>query len=201
MNPELPRRNDDVEALVRDYLRVEECTVDARQILAGVRSRRSARTRGGSHAVSSRAVRTASRCAAGVAVGALIIGLIWTVRQDLAHADTIRLVSEARQVLDQARGDRTYRVHIDLAPGIAERAPVLAALATVECRLWARSDRFWIEGRRSGEVWACGRDERRHVWVASATEFGLDFAPRMCPNCSMRPLTCSASTSMPSSTC
>jgi hypothetical protein len=181
MNPETPRRDDEVEALVRDYFRAEERTVDARRTLAGVRSKRSARTWHALGALSSRAIPATSRWAAGVAAAALLFGLISSFRQGSAHADAVELVREARHVLRQTRDDRTYQVRIDLAPGIAEKAPVLAALATFECRLWTRSDRFWVEGRRSGDVWACGRDEGRHLWVASPAGIGLDFAPKEAP--------------------
>ncbi|MDR3632186.1 MAG: hypothetical protein P4L84_00040 [Isosphaeraceae bacterium] len=182
MNPQRADR-DDVEALVRDYLCDQERTVDANRILAGVRSRMAteASAGAGAGAFSSRAVRTLARWTAGAAAAVLIIGTAWTFRQASARADAVKLVREAREALGTTPNDRAYRIRIDLAPGMAEHSPFLAALATYDCRLWSRSDRFWVEARQADRSWVCGRDERRHVWVAPAAEIGLDFSPEDVP--------------------
>jgi hypothetical protein len=180
MNPDTPDRND-VEALVRDYLRDQERSVDPGQILAGVRSKQSVETGGKVRASSSRKVRNTLRWVAAAAAAVLILGYTSTFRQATAQANAVKLVREAREVLGKTPSDRAYRISIDLAPGMAERGPLLAALATFDCRLWTRSDRFWIEGRQASQVWACGRDQRRHVWVVPTAELGLDFPPEDIP--------------------
>lgn len=179
MNPETSHR-DRVEALIRAYLRDQERTVDAARILASVRSKMSEIARGEARS-SSRAVRATTRWAAVAAAAALMIGFAWIFRQGSVRADAIKLVLEAREALGTTPIDRAYRIQIDLAPGSAERAPYLAALATFDCRLWTRSDRFWIEGRRASQAWAFGRDAKRNVWVATLAASGLDFAPEEVP--------------------
>jgi hypothetical protein len=174
-------REDGIELLVRRYLRVEEHSVDGGQILAGVRARQSSAESRGPRGVSPAALGTAAKWLAGAAAAALMLGLLWTFRQTSAHAEVVKLVREAHDVLGETHNDRLYRVQFDLKPGTAERSPVLAALATFDCQLWTRSDRFWIEGKRADRVWECGRDNRHHIWLASAGNMGLDFSPEDMP--------------------
>ncbi len=183
MNREANRRDhDDLESLVLAYLEGEQRAVDPVKILAGVRSRGATPSRRSGRSFGSGAIRIATRWAAGVAAATLLMSFFWTVRQSSARADAVKLVREAKAVLDQAPVDRSYRVGIELAPGMAERSPWLTALAGFDCRLWTRSDRFWIEGRRSDQVWACGRDPIRHAWLAPTPRAGLDYSPDEAPD-------------------
>ncbi len=181
MSAGVPRREDDVEALVHLHLREQEAAVDPRAILEGVRARRAAETSRGSRPAGGRSVgRAFARWAAAAAAAVLICGMFWTFRQDSARAEAVRLVQEAREVAGP-RADRSYRIQIDLEPGMAEHSPFLAALAAFDSRLRTRSDRFWIEATQEARAWAWGRDERRHVWIAPSAEVGLDFAPEEVP--------------------
>ncbi len=185
MNPEAPRRDDDIETLIRRHLREEERLVDPRGILDRVQAKLVAVEptnvlRGfGRHFTSRRALAT-MRWGVGAVAALLLIGFVWTFRQASAHADAVKLVREARGALE-SHPDRSYRMEIVLAPGMAEEAPLLAALASFDRRLWTRSDRFWIDVRGATQCWAFGRDERRHVWIASTPDLGLDFAPEEVP--------------------
>jgi hypothetical protein len=180
LNPDLPHRND-VESLVACYLQSQESLVDAERVLAGIRGKSAAGAPDQPRAPSSRVVRAWTRCAAGAAAAMLMIGFVWTFRQTSAHADAVKLVRDARAALEKTPIDRAYRIGIELAPGSAEKSPFLAALATYDCRLWTRSDRFWIAGRRGNHAWDWGRDDRRHIWVAPARDVGLDFPPEDVP--------------------
>lgn len=177
MSSEPPRREDDVEILIHRYLIEQGTTVDPRSMLEGVRARR---PRSPGHPPARRAAPAVARWAVGAAAAALVFGCFWSFRQDSARADAVRLVREAREVLGP-RADRSYRIRIDLAPGMAEHSPFLAALASFDCRLRTRSDRFWIEATQDSRAWAWGRDDRRHIWIAPSAEVGLDFAPEDVP--------------------
>jgi len=179
MSPDTSHR-EDVEGLVGAYLRGQESRVDAERILVGVRLKSSTQAGTQGRRSSSRMTRAAARWTA-AAAAVVMIGFIWTFRQSTAHAEAVKLVREAREALEKTPSDRAYRIQIDLAPRAAEKSPFLAALATYDCRLWTRSNRFWIEGRHAGHVWSWGRDSLRHVWVAPARDLGLDFPPETVP--------------------
>lgn len=172
---------DDLEALVHNHIRRQEVAVDAERILAGVESRLSIDARDCDGTNSSQIVRTSASWVAGVAATFLILSYAWSFRQVSVRADAVKLVQEARDVLGVPPNDRAYRIRIDMAPRTSEQFPLLAALASFDCRLWSRSDRFWIEGRHEDRFWACGRDDQGHVWMAPGAEVGLDFAPEDVP--------------------
>ena len=172
----------DVESLIRDHLDRQEQAVDPARILAKVRARQAAGGQiGSSRFWASRAGRGARRAALGGLAAALILGFAWTFHQANARAEAVELVQAARAALGASPSDRAYRIAIHLAPGMAERSPYLAALGGFDCRLWTRSDRLWIEGRQGSAIWATGRDEQRHVWVAPDAEVGIDFRPGEIP--------------------
>jgi hypothetical protein len=174
-------REDGIGLLVRRYLRAGERFEHIAQILAGVRSRESRAERRGLRGVSMAALGSAAKWSAGVAAAALMRGFLWPFRRTSAHADKIKLVREAHDVLGESHHDRLYRVQFDLQPGMAKRSPVLAELAAFDCQLWTRADRFWLEGKRADRVWALGRDNRHHTWLAAASDTGLDFPPEDIP--------------------
>jgi len=104
----------------------------------------------------------------------------WNLHQVSVRADAVRLVRGAREALEP-QTDRLYRIHIKLAQGAAERFPLLAALAPFDCRLWTRSDRFWIEAKQDNWAWTCGHDEQGRAWIAPTPETGLFFVPEEVP--------------------
>lgn len=163
----------DVEALLRDHLHDRSLDVDPTKILAGVRARQAV--------VQRPSRRKATRWTAVAAAAAIVLAVstwVWRGPQSV-QADPLKLVHEARQALAATDEDRAYKIQVDLAPGMGEQAPFLAALATADCRLWARQGRFRVEARQGG--WACGRDERRWTWLAPSPDVGLDFAPEEVP--------------------
>ena len=177
MIPE-PTHQDRLEGLIRAYLSdLEHPWIPGGSWPAC--GRECPRRRNVKHA--GRAVRVTTRWLAAAAAVALMIGYAWTFRQNSLRADAVTLVHEASQVLETTALDRAYRIQIDLAPGDAEQSPLLAALAAFDYRLWTRSDRFCIEGRRPGQAWAWGRNGKRNVWVATTAGSGLNFSPEELP--------------------
>ena len=168
MNSDGPPEMPDVDALTRSYVDAQERLVDAQRILDSVRTRQA-------HAAGvARGPRARQAVNAlvpwGVAVAAaasLVVVAAWTLRRRTAHAETVQLVRDARGALkDQV--DRSYRIHIELAPGGAELYAVVAMLASPDSSLLARSDRLRIEAAQPDRTWTCGRDELRRVWIAPA---------------------------------
>jgi hypothetical protein len=175
--PQLP----DVEALTRAYLTGQERSVDAQRMLDAVRLAVAGATPM-DRVASVRAVRWArARWSVGLAAatGSLLV-LIWILREPTARADAVQFVREARGALRPSI-DRSYRVHIELAPGAAERFPVLAMLAPLDSPLWTRADRFWISAAQPDRTWSCGRDEQRRLWIAPTSDVGLVFEPDEIP--------------------
>src|SRR5262249_13553577 len=124
----------------------------------------------------SRVVRASVRWGVAVAAACVLMIFAWNLHQASVRADAVRLVRGAREALEP-QTDRLYRIQIKLAQGAAERFPFLAALAPFDCRLWTRSDRFWIEAKQDDWTWACGRDEQGRAWIAPTPEAGLFFVP------------------------
>ncbi len=173
-NPDRER----IDELVGRYLSERESAVDPGRILAGIRERQA-----GGKRSQARPSRGRLRVAA-VAASALLAIAAWAffpARPSVLRADPIRLVDEARRSLVRSDVDRSYRIEIRLAPGMAERSPFLAALAGFDCRLSARSDRFRIDANRGDQSWSLGQTSQGGVWLAPSRSLGLEFGGEELP--------------------
>lgn len=169
-----------VDSLVRAFLQEQERTVDAERILAGVRAKNATTPEAPKTRRPPRIPTASARWSMGVAAACLVMIFAWNQHRASVRADAINLVRVAKAALEP-RSDYMYRIQINLAHGVAERFPFLAALAPLDCRLWTRADRFWIEARRADWTWACGRDERGQPWIAPNRETGLFFVTEEAP--------------------
>jgi hypothetical protein len=182
MNRDEPRKVPDVEALTRMYLDSQERAIAAERILESVRMRQARATDAALQPPARSAQRAILRWGIGVAAAAsLLVFLTLDFRQSTAQAEAVKLVREAQDAL-KASVDRLYRIHIELAPGAAERAPVLAMLAPLDSPLWTRADRFWIEASQPDRSWSFGRDGLQRVWIAPNPSAGLLFEPGEVPD-------------------
>jgi hypothetical protein len=168
MNPSHPTPNDNaIDALVRDYLLRREADEDPAPLLRrlGVGRRRAP-------------VRLAHWAAAAVAAAAGVLLCVWGLSPGPALASADQLVRAARDALERG-GDRLYGVEVSVPPAERGRLPFLAAPR--EIRLWTRGDRFRLEARAGGRVWAWGRDEAGRVWAAPSPRLGLEYEPHEVP--------------------
>jgi hypothetical protein len=155
-----------VDALVRQYLERQATTVDAWQVLDGVRARlgdqKPARLR-----------RRWMGLSAAAAVVLAVLG-IWLMPGGRASAED--WVRQAREVHNQPV-DRCYRVSAQVEGGRLEGLP----LWQKENRLWTRGNDFYVEPTAGHRNWAWGQDRQGRVWVALGRQRGVRFDAERVP--------------------
>lgn len=191
-----------IEEWVRAHLEQQERTVDAEQVLAGVRERLAsaassppARPKAAGGGNGRRWFLATSTLLAAAAV--LLFVFLGTGHIGPARASAADLVRAAQKAHAEPI-DRCYQVVGQPTPDMRDRFPLLPP--HIETRLWTRGNLFWMESTpreaRQGK-WAWGRDREGRVWLAPTTRAGLRFDPDEVPEplgvacdiCSMRPET------------
>jgi hypothetical protein len=178
-DPAMPEH--EVDRLVNAHLEREAGAVDASRILHGLRAQL---VEWPFELEESDGRRSWRAWGMGLATAAsLLVAMFWMFQPGTAQAHSVRLVREARDALERP-SDRSYRVRVELAPGAAERYPILAVVSRVDRRLITRGDRFWVEltDHAPERGWCWGRDEHRDAWLAPSPHVGLLYKPAEIPD-------------------
>jgi len=166
--------DEQIEALVRTYLRRQADDVSAEEILARVQAARRANT--GPVPRSRHRRRWLAGLGAAAALLLAFLGGLLLSPSPARATSAEALVREAKKVHALPR-DRCYVVQITPEPGgPLDRFPRFRQ--TREHRLWTRGDRFYLESVNPEFFkWAWGRDEQGRVWVALNGKEGYRFEP------------------------
>jgi hypothetical protein len=172
-----------IDECVRDYLAVQEETVDPQQVLDRVRAQLAAeRSVEGEPKPALRKNRLPSipRWLWGItSAAALVVALLVFFQYGLAPASAETLIHAAK-VRSLEPVDRCYQVRIELDPEIQERDPLLPAVR--EGKLWTRGDRFYMAPLGMPREIYWGRDEKGRVWIANARRVAVRFEPDELPS-------------------
>ncbi len=178
MNLTLPVDEQDVDALVREYLEASAATVDVERLEREITARlgeASAMRPAHASRLPKLLARTGAWATAAVVLVAVSAALYFTLQPEPAGA--YALVSAAQQSLEKGP-DRCYRVEGRLPEGWLKANPWLRVgeAATV----WTRGDRFLVSSDNGPVDVHWGQDESRNFWFI-AGDTGFSFRPGETP--------------------
>ena len=168
-----PNPPDPVEQAVRDHLEREAAGIDARTILARVKTA----------GVTPSGRRVWLKWTGGGAVTAVAAGIALVVlfggprpTGDLVAKETAEELIRQAQVTHTAPADRCYTVAAEWDPAALNQAR-LGPLAR-KAKLWTRGDQFWVEATApDGHAVAWGQTKDGTIWIAPTRRFGLVYDP------------------------
>lgn len=168
-----------VEQWVRDYLTARERSVNAREILAGVRERLVATTPEAGVIRPGPRLRRVGRWVWGMASAAAILlaaVLAFEFGPSPASAETLIVAAKARA---EEPVDRCYSLRMEMDPELHERDPLLPPQR--EGELWTRGNQLYMKPTHARPNFGWGRDDKGRVWFAVSRQVGVRFQPDEVP--------------------